>query len=192
MPADLYSFAFRALLTEEALDKTPRISRFSLTQNVDGDVARRLPLESLDEDLVSRAKRMATVYVAIAAFENTVRDFVSARLLEVVGADWWTSAVSEKIRARAETRREEESKVRWHTPRGDNLINYTEFGDMTSIISQNWPHFVNHLDSIDWVRQIISTLERSRNVIMHSGELGLQDIERIGTAIRDWVRQVGA
>jgi len=135
---------------------------------------------------------MATVYIAIAAFENTVRDFVTSRLLEVVGADWWSTAVSEKIRVKAESRRQEELKIRWHTPRGDELINYTEFGDLSSIIAQNWVHFENHLESQDWVRQIISTLERSRNVIMHSGELGLQDVERIGTAIRDWIRQVGA
>ena len=192
MAADLYSFAFRALLTEEALDKTQRINRIALTSNVDADIARRLPIEALDEDLVSRAKRMATVYIAIAAFENTVRDFVSARLLEQVGAEWWSTAVSEKIRNKAEFRRDEESKVRWHTARGDNPVNYTEFGDMASIVSQNWPQFVDHLESVDWVRQIISTIERSRNVIMHSGDLGLQDIERVGTAIRDWIRQVGA
>ena len=76
---------------------------------------------------------MATVYIAIAAFENTVRDFVSSRLLDVVGADWWTSAVSEKIRTKAETRRQEELKIRWHTPRGDEPINYTEFGDPVSV-----------------------------------------------------------
>jgi len=192
MRADLYSFAFRALLAESALDKTSRISRISLTSNVDAVVASRLPITALDEDLVSRAKRMATVYVAIAAFENTVREFVSKRLLEVVGAGWWTSAVSEKIRTKAETRKAEEAKVRWHTPRGDEPLNYTEFGDLASIIAQNWQHFENHLESQDWVRQIIATLERSRNVIMHSGELGLQDVERIGTAIRDWIRQVGA
>lgn len=192
MKADLYSFAFRALLAESALDKTPRISRISLTSNVDADVAARLPIAALDEDLVSRAKRMATVYVAIAAFENTVRDFVSKRLLEIVGADWWKSSVSEKLRNKAETRMAQESKVRWHTPRGDEPLNYTEFGDLASIIANNWEHFENHLESQDWARQIMATLERSRNVIMHSGELGLQDIERIGTAIRDWIRQVGA
>jgi hypothetical protein len=192
MRGDLYSFAFRALLAESALDKTQRASRISLTSNVDASVAARLPIEALDQDLVSRAKRMATVYVAIAAFENTVREFVSKRLLEVVGADWWKSAVSEKIRTKAETRKTEESKVRWHAPRGDEPLNYTEFGDLASIVAQNWQHFENHLESQDWVRQIISTLERSRNVIMHSGELGLQDVERIGTAIRDWIRQVGA
>jgi Swt1-like HEPN len=192
MGTDLYSFAFRGLLTEEALDKTNRINRLALSSNVDADIARRLPIDALDEDLVSRATRMATVYIAIAAFENTVRHFVSARLLEEVGAAWWTAAVSEKIRNKAESRREEEAKIRWHTPRGDEPLNYAEFGDLASIVSQNWVHFENHLESIDWVRQIIATIERSRNVIMHSGELSLQDVERIGTAIRDWVRQVGA
>lgn len=192
MKGDLYSFAFRALLTESALDKTSRISRISLTSNVDAAVAARLPISALDEDLVSRAKRMATVYVAVAAFENTVRDFVSKRLLEIIGAGWWATAVPEKIRTKAETRMTQEAKVRWHTPRGNEPLNFTEFGDLASIMANNWQHFENHLESQDWARQIMGTLERSRNVIMHSGELGLQDVERIGTAIRDWIRQVGA
>jgi hypothetical protein len=72
------------------------------------------------------------------------------------------------------------------------LFNYTEFGDLVSIIGQNWVHFEDHLQSLEWVRQIISTLERSRNVIMHSGDLEMQDVERIGTSIRDWIHQVGA
>lgn len=134
---------------------------------------------------------MAVVYVAIASFENTVREFVSKRLLESLGADWWNQGVSQKIREKAESRREEESKIKWHAQRGDQPINYTEFGDLSSIVGQNWIHFENYLQSQDWMRQIITTLERSRNVIMHSGELGIQDIERVGTAIRDWIRQVG-
>lgn len=192
MNTDLYGFTFRALLAEAALDKTARISRIALTSNVDGAVANRLPIDALDEDLVARAKRMATVYVAIAAFENTVREFLGKRLLEVIGPNWWEQGVSEKIRTKAEARRLEEGKVRWHTPRGDEPLNYTEFGDLAAIFGQNWIHFENHLVSQDWVRQIIGTLERSRNVIMHSGELGLQDVERVGTAIRDWIRQIGA
>lgn len=191
MNVDLYSFAFRALLAESALDKTSRVNRISLTSNVDNDVAARLPIELLDEDLVARAKRMATVYIAIAAFENSVREFLAKRLLEMIGPSWWEDGVSEKIRTKAESRRGEEDKVRWHSARGDALINYTEFGDLASIFAQNWTHFEPHLVSQDWVRQVISTLERSRNVIMHSGDLGSQDIERVGAAIRDWIRQVG-
>ena len=58
-------------------------------------------------------------------------------------------------------------------------------------MSQNYELFEIHIVSIEWARQIFSTLERSRNVIMHSGELGKRDIERIGTNIRDWISQVG-
>jgi hypothetical protein len=192
LSSEIYAFVFRGLLTEEALDKTERLGHVGLRTNVDAEIAERLPIDSLDEELVGRAKRMATVYIAIAAFENSVREFVSKRLLEEVGADWWTKSVSEKIREKAESRREEEAKIRWHTPRGDEPLNYTEFGDLTSIVSQNWTLFEDHLQSLDWVRQIISTLERSRNVIMHSGELGPQDVERIATVIRDWISQVGA
>lgn len=188
---DLYSFVFRGLLTEEALDDAGRLQRFGLSAHLDAEIASRLPIEALDEDLVARAQRMAVVYVAIAAFENSVREFVSKVLLESVGADWWTK-VPDKIREKAETRRKEEEKIRWHTPRGDEPINYTEFGDLASIVGQNWILFEDYVQSQEWMRQTISTVERSRNVIMHSGELGLQDIERIATAIRDWIRQVGA
>ena len=186
----LYSFAFRGLLTDQTLDSTPRLRRRP-NDNLDPEVVKRLPVDVLDEDLVFRARRMAVIYVAIASFENTVREFVSKRLLESLGADWWNQGVSEKIRTKAESRREEESKIKWHTPRGEQQINYTEFGDLSSIINQNWQHFEAYLHSQEWARQIIITLERSRNVIMHSGELGVEDIERIGTSIRDWIRQVG-
>jgi hypothetical protein len=161
---------------------------------IDATIAKSVAIDLLDEDWVARSRRMATVYVAIAAFENSVREFVAKRLLEgpPPRENWWTESVSEKIRKKAESRQEEESKIRWHTPRGDQPLNYTEFGDLTAIIGQNWELFEPHLRNQEWVRQILSTLERSRNVIMHSGELASADIERIGTVIRDWVTQVGS
>lgn len=135
---------------------------------------------------------MATVYTAISAFENTIREFVVKILIENKGENWWEDCVSEKIRNKAETRKEQEDKVRWHTQRGDSLINYTEFGDLASIMNNNLELFSDYIVSIEWARNIIATVERSRNVIMHSGELSARDIERIGINIRDWISQVGA
>lgn len=189
---DLYSFAFRGLLSEEALSKTGRLERVGLTNNVDSEVARRLPIDSLDDSLVAKAKKMATVYIAIAAFENTVREFVSKRLLDEKGEKWWETCVSDTIRKKSEGRQEEEKKIRWHTARGVAPINFIDFGELSSIIGQNWPQFEDHLQSQEWTKQIFLTLERSRNVIMHSGDLVLEDVERIGTCIRDWIHQVGA
>jgi hypothetical protein len=192
MDIDLYSYLSRALLTEESLDRNGRRSKLVSSNALDAKTAERLSLALLDDDVVTRARRMATVYTAIASFENSVRYFISKKLLEEIGADWWEKSVSEKIRTKAESRRDEENKIRWHARRGDSLLNYTEFGDLHSIISQNWELFEDHLQEQEWVRDIINTLERSRNVIMHSGELENEDIERIGQKIRDWVRQVGA
>ena len=62
---------------------------------------------------------------------------------------------------------------------------------MASIMNNNLELFSDHIVSIEWARNIISTIERSRNVIMHSGELSPRDIERIGINIRDWISQVG-
>jgi hypothetical protein len=192
MNDQLYAFAFRGLLAEQSLDGTKRENKFGHSAVIEQNVARSVALELLDTEYVARARRMATAYTAMAAFENSARELVSKKMLETVGADWWETGVSEKIRKRAESRRDEEAKIRWHAPRGDQLLNYTEFGDLSSIISQNWDKFEVHLRDQDWVRHIIGTLERSRDVIMNSGELANSDLERIGTVIRDWVKQVGA
>jgi thymidylate synthase len=192
MQNDVYSFVFKGLLTESALDKTDRLSKHKLTAMMERAIGERLSLGLLDENFVLSARKMSIVYTAIFAFENSIREFIKKTLIEDKGDNWWEESVSERIRKKAESRQEEENKIRWHKPRGDSLINYTEFGDLTSIISINWSLFEPHLQSLEWVKQIITTVERSRNVIMHSGELVNEDIERIGTSIRDWIRQVGS
>ena len=188
----LYSFVMRGELTKISLNRAGVLSKYSGSEVLAQEYINCLSLELLDDECVSNAKEMATVYTAIAAFENMVRQFVVKILLEHKGENWWEECVSEKIRKFAESRKREEEKIKWHTPRGDSMINYIEFGDLISIMQQNFDLFEVHIISIDWARQIIQTLERSRNVIMHSGQLGKKDIERIGTNIRDWVSQVGA
>lgn len=188
----LYSFVMKGELTKVALSNSGVASKLSSSEALANEYITCLSIDLLDEERVGHAKLMATVYTAIAAFENTVRGFIVKVLLEHKGASWWETCVSEKIRKLAESRKNEEEKIRWHTPRGDEMINYVEFGDLASIMNQNFEFFEMHIVSIEWARQIFQTLERSRNVIMHSGELGRRDIERIGTNIRDWISQVGS
>jgi hypothetical protein len=138
MDDQLYSFTFRGLLADQALDRTGRLPKIPQSAAIDAAIAKSVALDLLDEDWVARSRRMATVYAAIAAFENSVRDFVAKRLLEgpPPRENWWEQCVSEKIRKKAESRQEEEVKIRWHTPRGDQPLNYTEFGDLTAIIAK--------------------------------------------------------
>lgn len=189
-PTSIYDFVYRAALAEEALDREGR-PRTALPF-LDEDVAEKVSLSLLDDHFVAQARRMATVYTAIAAFEQTVRDLVQRVMLEEAGADWWDTKVSSGIRAKAKKRQEDEAKHRFHTQRGDDPISFIDFGDLLNVMRANEAAFEPFWPSPEWARGIFDAVERSRNVIMHSGLLDLEDIERVGMNIRDWVRQVGA
>lgn len=188
----LYSLIMRGELTKVALGNTEIVSKHSISSTIEQNYIESLSLDLLDDDCIRAAKLMATVYIAIAAFENMVRQFVVKILMENQGENWWLECVSDKIRKAAEVRKNQEDRIKWHSHRGDSMINYVDFGDLANIISQNYTLFEVHIISLEWTKQIFSTLEKSRNVIMHSGELGERDIERIGINIRDWISQVGA
>ncbi len=193
MNKDLYSFVFRGGLTKASLEKAGHFNKSHFSDKWETETAKRLGIPLLDEELVSKARRMAVVYTAISAFENSVREFIEKKLLETVGTDWWDKNVKSEIKTNAENRRNSEKGIRWMTPRGSSPIYYTEFGDLISIMTGdiNWQYFEIHIKDKDWAKAIITTLEKSRNIIMHGGELAQSDIERVGIFIRDWISQVG-
>jgi hypothetical protein len=184
----LYAFAYRGLLARQAIgDQHKPTNRDSTAERI----AARLPLGLLDDAMIARAQDMAVVYIAIAAFENAAREFIEKRLLEEVGGKWWQECVPEKRRQKAESRREEENRIRWHAKRGDSFLQYTELEDLSAIVVTNHERFLAFVPDPEWAKQIFKTVERSRNIIMHSGYLEAEDIERLGMALRDWLAQVG-
>lgn len=187
----LYDFVFRGLLAEEALDREGRKNKLLL--NIpDEEIAKSLSLDLLDDVHAANAKTMAVVYTAIAAFENSVRALVIKTLMEKLKEEWWEKGASNGVRERAQKRMEDEQTARWHAQRGQDPINYTTFGDLKNIMQNNWDAFEDLIGNLPWASSIFDVIERSRNVIMHSGTLEREDIERIGVNIRDWVKQVGA
>lgn len=194
MKDNIYSFAFRGLLAEEALDKAGRKKYSHEEAFFSEELAKTLHFDEIDEKYVSQSKTMLTVFATITAFENATREFVYSVLYEKHKKDWWTKGVQKTIRERAESRKEEESKVKWHVSRGDAMMSYLDFGDLTKIMlsNDNWSLFESYVDSQDWVRAIFDDIGKSRNVIMHSGVLDEYDIARVGLNIRDWLHQINA
>jgi hypothetical protein len=189
-PDGLYEFVYRGHMADQALDAAgrPKVNLPFLDQ----DVAQAVSLDLLDDYFVSQARRMATVYTAIAAFENSVRDLVRRVMLEKHGADWWDTRASNNLQTKARKRQDDEEKHRFHTQRGDDPVSFIDFGDLLNMMRSNDDLFAPFWPSPEWAKSIFDAVERSRNVIMHSGLLDLEDIERVGMNIRDWVRQVGA
>lgn len=188
---NLYAFVFKGLLTEEALDRAVRQNK-NLSNLEDVEIAKSLSINLLDEDAIASAKQMAIVYTAIAAFENSVRNLIKTALMEKYKEEWWKKGVSESIRKKAESRMQEEKKIKWHTQRGDEPLNYTDLGHLGNVINNNIDVFEPFVQNVPWATSIFKVVERSRNVIMHSGVLGKEDIDRLGINIRDWIKQVGA
>ena len=186
----LYTFVYRGLLTEESLDKVGRRRRRHFGAEQAAKIRESLSFEMLDPDFLADADRMAIVYTAIHAFENTVRELVKKAMAEAYLETWW-SKVPERVQKKAKTRMEEDAKFKWHGTRGASEIVYCDFGDLSSIIVTNWPQFESVLSDMEWAKGILNTLERSRNIVMHGGLLSKEDIERIGMNIRDWIRQAG-
>lgn len=194
MEKDLYSFAFRGLLAEEALDKAGRKKFSSEEAYFSEDLAKKLYFNEIDPKYVEQSKTMITVFATITAFENATREFVYSVLVEKYKTEWWTKGVQSGIRTRAESRKAEEAKVKWHVSRGDAMMSYLDFGDLVKIMlsTDNWKLFEPYVESQDWVRALFDDIEKSRNVIMHSGVLDEHDIARVGLNIRDWLHQINA
>jgi hypothetical protein len=191
MSIDLYSFVFRGQLTEQALDDAGRMHP-NLHLFTEHDIAEDVGLAYIDPLYVEEMRPMAVAHTAIAAFENSVREFVKGVLAEAVCEDWWNLAVAERIRRKAETRKEDEDKNRWHGSRGTHPIEFTDMNELGSIMRSNFTHFEPFCLNEEWISSIFRVAERSRNVIMHSGVLGKGDLQRLGINIRDWIKQASA
>ncbi len=187
---NLYSFVYRGVLTDEALDAVGRIRKKHFGTADASQLRASLSYDFLDTDALVDAQRMALVYTAIHAFENSVRNYVKKAMAEHHDETWWEK-VPERIRRTVVTRMEDDAKFRWHGARGSTEMNYCDFGDLSSIIVTNWTVFEDLLGNVEWAKAVLGTLEKSRNIVMHSGILAKEDIERIGMNIRDWIRQTG-
>jgi hypothetical protein len=187
---DLYSFVYRGVLTEEALDRTGRRRRSHFGAESAAELQQSLSFDFLDSELLAEGQRMSVVYAAVHAFENAIRAMVIKAMGEKHGPTWWEK-VPERIRKTSKSRMEEDSKFRWHGARGSSEINYCDFGDLSSIIVTNWEVFEDLLGNMEWAKATLNALEKSRNIVMHGGSVAKEDVERIGMNIRDWIRQAG-
>jgi hypothetical protein len=197
MSTDLYSFAFRGLLAEEALDKEGRKRYYTEEAFFSEDLAKKLHFDEIDSKYVEQSKTMLTVFATITAFENATREFVYTTLTGAYSVEWWNKGIQNNIREKAQSRKDSETKVKWHVHRGDAMMSYLEFGDLPKVICSqgNWPYFEPFFafsNAQEWVKTIFDAIEKSRNVIMHSGVLDELDVIRVGMNIRDWLRQINA
>lgn len=185
------NFLFKGIALEARLDELEHEGISIRHDTEPGALQRVLPLEDFSPDVRRRAIRSLPAYLAFFCLENSARELIADRLSENHKSDWWKKCVPNSVRNGVADRQEKEEADRWHMQRGASEIYYTNFGDLTAIVRNNWSDFEDLFPDQNWIMSRFGDLEKSRNIIAHNNVLDDREIDRIRMYLDDWIRQVG-
>ena len=108
------------------------------------------------------------------------------------GEKWWSQpeVVSNDIKREVERRKALEGANRWHYKRGSHEIFYTDFGDLSLIIGNNWKEFKPLFPSLRWIQAKLEEVELSRNIVAHNNPLPKREFDRIDMVLGDLQKQL--
>jgi Swt1-like HEPN len=136
----------------------------------------------------TEAARMAPHYEMFYALEKTIRSLISSTLESEEGASWRDSArVPPRIKTDAEARRQREIDTGM-TPRSDEQLDFTTFGELSEIIKHNWDLFGGMFSSVKAVERVMANLNSLRGPIAHCSPLAEDEVVRLRLTVRDWFR----
>jgi len=98
--------------------------------------------------------------------------------------------MSNKLGANADLPRNNVRTNKWHSERGGHEIFYTDFGDLSSIISRNWEEFKSLFPNPQWIQAKLEDTELSRNIIAHNNPLPTREFDRIELFLDDLRKQL--
>lgn len=184
-------FIFNAFLTQETFKQLEKEENISISKSEDFEQISRVVEADFSPRVWLDAMNMASVYIALYSIENTIRNFIVERMSERYGIDWWEEKIPQKIKDAVTTLRTKEKKNKYHSSRSSVEIGYTMLGNLGQIIISNWNDFSDIIPSQAWLTSRMEDLEMSRNIIMHTGILPSDEIDRIESIVRDLMRQLG-
>ena len=183
-------FVFNELLTQDTFNALEK-EGISVCSSDDFLPISRVIERDFSPRIWNDATRMSSVYTALYCIENTIRNFIVERMSERHGIDWWETTVPNKIKDAVVDLKKKEEKNKYHSNRSGIEIGYTMLGNLGQIIIANWNDFSDIVPNQAWLMSRMDELEMSRNIIMHTGVLPTDEIERIESIVRDLLRQIG-
>lgn len=137
------------------------------------------------------AADMSEHYEVFYCLEQAIRKLIVETLEDAEGIDWWNSsriAPDMKADVASLVKKERDNGV---TPRSDNMIDYTTFGQLSGIITSNWDLFEPTLKSKRGVERVMANLNLLRGPIAHCCPMQEDEIDRLRLAVKDWFRMIG-
>lgn len=143
--------------------------------------------ELFEADILKDAMKMANFYCIYYSFENTVRRLIGGRLEELHGPSWWEEKIPQAVREEVRKKQAQERDTAM-TIRSESPLSYTSYGELITILENNWTDFADTLRSRKSAVNVLSQFGALRNVIAHSCVLADDEIERLQLLIKDWFR----
>lgn len=144
-----------------------------------------------EQEVRAEAAEMSEHYELIYCLEQSIRKLITETLHDAAGTDWWNSGkIPSEIHKEVATRvqREAESGM---TQRSDALLDYTNFGELSVIITSNWDLFKTVLSNQRAVTRVLNNLNLLRGPIAHCCPISQDEIERLRLSVKDWFRMIG-
>jgi hypothetical protein len=144
----------------------------------------------IEQQFRAEAAAMAPHYEVFYSLERTIRAQVADQLEAAAQSEeWWDSKlVPDEIRKEVAKRRKREAEAAV-TPRSQEAIDFTTFGELSEIIKVNWAEiFESTFSDLRAVQRVMAQLNTLRGPVAHCTPLAEDEILRLQLSVRDWFR----
>ena len=182
------NFGMANLLAEVALDEVEKKHSLSLHRpfkKIEDKDEKYYP--QFEQKIREEAAQMARYYEIFYCLERSIRSQISQRMQEVYKESWWENKVPQQVKDEAEKRRKQEIG-KGVTPRSTDLMDYTNFGELGTIITANWETFADTFSDKKAVESVMTMLNTLRGPIAHRTLLAEDEVVRLHMTLRDWFR----
>jgi len=177
------------LLTND-LDKIEHDFDISLEHRTDSTTDKDTEyFPQFEEDVRKSAREMSAHYEVFYCLEISIRKLISEVLYEKAGANWWENedVILPIIKNGASNRMQREREL-GITPRSDEPIDYSNFGELSGIIKKNWDVFGSIFNNEKAVERVLASLNTLRGPIAHCNTLAEDEVLRLKLSMKDWFR----
>lgn len=145
--------------------------------------------EQFAATLRAEASRMSEFYEVFYCLENSIRTLVDDVLTEEEGADWWNCERVDENKIRKEADRIKQKELDSGLPvRSDRMIDYTTFGQLSQLITDNWELFDPIFSSKSAVSRITNQLNVLRGAIAHCCPTDELAQDNLNLAVKSWFK----
>lgn len=184
------SFGMSGLLISEELRGLEQRFNISLGHLSDTQQDATEYYPQFEQSVRQEAAQMGRHYELFYCLEQAIRKIITETLEEVDGANWWDNKVPPDVKKYVDDlkKKEIDNSI---TARSDKAIDYTTFGQLEVIITNNWVVFVTVFKSQRAVQKVMSSLNLLRGPIAHCCPLSEDEVDRLNLTVKDYFRMLG-